>query len=81
MKRYVYMVVNSRGEPLYTNVTGNITNVGRLWFFLNRVQAIAYIQRRNSKGLDLDKYRTIVRVDFQLLFKESKVVWTQIEHS
>lgn len=81
MKRYVYMVVNSRGEPLYTNVTGNITNVGRLWFFLNRDQAIAYIQRRNSKGLDLDKYRTIVRVDFQLLFKESKVVWTQIEHS
>lgn len=44
---------------------------------MTKDQAKNYIRRRNSKGLDLDKIRTIVRVEWELLFKESTVVWIQ----
>lgn len=71
------MVINRNGQPLYTNKSGNVIGVGRLWFFMTKDQAKNYIRRRNSKGLDLDKIRTIVRVEWELLFKESTVVWIQ----
>lgn len=76
-KRYVYMIVNQFGQPLFTRKNRYDAGTGQLWFFTTKANAIKHIESRNKMKLDLDKKRIIVRLDWGAVYKLCQKAWEQ----
>ncbi len=73
-KKFLYMVINGFGQPLYRRGEKEKAGNGMCWFFVSTPDAVNYIKYRRSLGLDLDKERFIVRTEWKDIFKAGKKV-------
>lgn len=61
-KKYVFMIVNGFGQPLYNKD-------GMCWFFVSESKAKKYLKDRKDKRFDLLKKRIIVRLDWKQVYE------------